>query len=277
MDRFVMRFLLVRALVVAAPLEPSTRTWPLLSGHHALAQSTAPAAGGPDQMAPSDAADDDASDPTATDTVHDAIAGGVTGTGAWLDSFFGTAHDQAENNKSRVRVSFGGFVEEGSDLGQRLQVKARLALPHTGKRLSLLVGGDGDDDLDLQNTADDEVAATNAARSKEQRARTGRANQTMAPALFRDRNAPPGSIPRPFAQGQGSGAIPKTGPSIPAFGAGSRPPHDKTSGLAHSKESCLGFPFGLQHASLRHAHWNIFHGFDGCPRALGRAWTRCGN
>ena len=110
MDRFVMRFLLVCSLVVAAPLEPSTRTWSLLSGHHALAQSTAPAAGGPDQMAPSDAADDDA-DPTATDTVQGAIASGVTGTGAWLDSFFGTAHDQAENNKSRVRVSFvGGAV-----------------------------------------------------------------------------------------------------------------------------------------------------------------------
>ena len=137
MDRFVMRFLLVFSLVVAAPLEPSTRTWPWLSGHHALAQSTAPAAGAPDQMAPSDAADDDAPDPTVTDSVHGAIAGGVTGTGEWLDSFFGTAHDQAENNKSRVRVSFGGFVEEGSDLGQRLQVKARLALPHTGKRLSL--------------------------------------------------------------------------------------------------------------------------------------------
>jgi hypothetical protein len=152
MLRFVMRFLLVCSLVVAAPLEPSTKTWPLLSGHRALAQSTAPAAGASDQTAPSDAADDDA-----TDIIHGAIAGGVTGTGAWLDSFFGTAHDQAENNKSRVRVSFGGFVEEGSDLGQRLQVKARLALPHTGKRLSLLVGGDGDDDSDLKNTANDEA------------------------------------------------------------------------------------------------------------------------
>ena len=103
MVRFVMRFSLLCALVVAAPLEPSTRTWPLLTGHRALAQSTAPAAGAPDQTAPNDAVDGDA-----TDIIHDAIAGGVTGTGAWLDSFFGTAHDQAENNKSRVRVSFGG-------------------------------------------------------------------------------------------------------------------------------------------------------------------------
>jgi hypothetical protein len=32
-----------------------------------------------------------------------------------LDSFFATRHDEAENNKTRVRVSIGGSLEEGSD------------------------------------------------------------------------------------------------------------------------------------------------------------------
>ncbi len=59
--------------------------------------------------------------------------------------------------KSRVRVSIGGSLEEGSDPALQLKFKAKIALPRISKRLNLLVGGDGDDDSDVQNTANDDV------------------------------------------------------------------------------------------------------------------------
>jgi hypothetical protein len=153
----VLCFLFLLTLVVAAPLEPSTRAWPFVTGHHASAQSSAPSAETPGQDAPTDAAADDEPAPTAADTVHDAIADTVTGTGEWLDSFFATRHDEAENNKTRVRVSIGGSLEEGSDPALQLKFKAKIALPRISKRLNILVSGDGDDDSDVQNTANDEV------------------------------------------------------------------------------------------------------------------------
>jgi len=94
-------------------------------------------------------------DPTAVDEVHQSIAAGVTGVGDWVDGFFGTDHDHQENKKSRVRVSMGGFTETGRNPGFRLKVSARLALPRTGERLSLLVGGDGDNDSEPANTKAD--------------------------------------------------------------------------------------------------------------------------
>lgn len=154
-------FLLVVFIVVAAPFEPSTKAWPFLAGHPALAQSDAPAAdtsgqdAAPDDM--TDAAPDGDPDVTAVDDIHHAIGSGLKGAGAWLDSFFSTEHEDAENNNSRLRVIVGGSVEKGSDAKLSLRVKARLALPQINKHLSLVVDGDGDSDSSIQNNENDDA------------------------------------------------------------------------------------------------------------------------
>lgn len=117
-------------------------------------------------------ADEAASDPTVIDDLQGSIASGVTGAGAWVDSFFATEHDNIENNKSRVRISLGGHAETGNDPGYRLKIKARLALPSVSKRLSLVAGGDGDDDSDPDQTKTDR-AQDNYSGADEENASVG--------------------------------------------------------------------------------------------------------
>jgi hypothetical protein len=74
-----------------------------------------------------------------------------------MDSFFSSDHDNAENNKTRVRVTVGGDVEEGSDPSGRLKLNVKLALPKLSKRLSAIGSADGDNSTDVQNSANDDV------------------------------------------------------------------------------------------------------------------------
>jgi len=76
----------------------------------------------------------------AIDTAHRTASSEILNTAEWIDAFFRTETFQAEENRSRIKITSSGFAEEGEGIEPRVRVNVRLNLPGTERRTGLLIG-----------------------------------------------------------------------------------------------------------------------------------------
>lgn len=91
------------------------------------------------------------------DQVHQRMSRRILATANWLDSFFGDELFEAEENRSRVRVRLDSFTEDGEDTDLDVNFNLRVALPQAENRLFLVISGDEDDDLTVDDTLKDVI------------------------------------------------------------------------------------------------------------------------
>jgi len=84
------------------------------------------------------------------DAMHRGISTGVLATSRWLDSFFADPRVESEETKTRVKIRFSLFAEEGEDFDYDVRAGVRLDLPILKERLQLLIAGDPEDDEDFR-------------------------------------------------------------------------------------------------------------------------------
>lgn len=87
--------------------------------------------------------------------LHDFLSDTVQNTATWIDSLFSDERYEAEQNKSRIKITIGPAWEDGSGSSLRTKFNARVALPETQKDLYLIVAGD--DGSDPEDTPEDDV------------------------------------------------------------------------------------------------------------------------
>jgi hypothetical protein len=85
---------------------------------------------------------------TTVDSVHDIMSNGVTEAATWFDSFFSSPEEQAETNRSYLRLSFGVLKEESEKIDTDLKLNGKIHLPHIQKHLNLTFSGNSDEDQD---------------------------------------------------------------------------------------------------------------------------------
>jgi hypothetical protein len=118
------------------------------------------------------------------DEVHAGVSQSILATAEWLDSFFDDRRIEAEANRSRLKLSFTGFAEEGELLGFDFKFRLRLAFPRMQDKLNLIISGDPDDDLSF----DDEAQRNIRARVEEGQTEGGVAALQYFIKAARDRN-----------------------------------------------------------------------------------------
>ena len=91
------------------------------------------------------------------DKIHDTLSLNVSKAAQWLDSFFDDERIVDEENKTKVRLKLSAFTEEGENVDVSAKANISLVLPHTEKRLRLIVAGDPDEDYDFDNTITEDI------------------------------------------------------------------------------------------------------------------------
>lgn len=86
------------------------------------------------------------------DSIHGTVTSTFLNSANWLDSFFDDERAVQEENQSTLRVYSELFKQKGNSADFNLRFQLRLVLPRAKKRLSLLVSGDGDDELNSDNS-----------------------------------------------------------------------------------------------------------------------------
>lgn len=87
------------------------------------------------------------------DTLHGAVEFGLRGSATWIDRFFSDERYEAELNKTRLRLRYDTFAQEGDGVESKVRPSVRLVLPGTGKRLSLIAKDPSDREEDLDDAA----------------------------------------------------------------------------------------------------------------------------
>ena len=82
---------------------------------------------------------------TIVDEAHERISKAFLASADWLDSFFDDETARAEDNRSRLRLRFDAFVEEGEEPSYKVRVSLRLTLPRTNEKLQLIAAGNESD------------------------------------------------------------------------------------------------------------------------------------
>ncbi len=90
------------------------------------------------------------------DKVHKRISKRILVTANWLDSFFGDELFEAEENRTRVRIRFDSFTEDGEETDLDVNFNLSIALTQAENRLYLIIAGD-DDDLTVDDTLEDVI------------------------------------------------------------------------------------------------------------------------
>ncbi len=85
------------------------------------------------------------------------MSGGVLATANWIDSFFDDNRIESEGSRTRFKVTFKTFTEEGELIGFDTRARLKLVLPHFEDKLQLIVSGDPDDDFDIENAPDRDI------------------------------------------------------------------------------------------------------------------------
>jgi len=88
--------------------------------------------------------------PPIIDRAHRGVSTGVLATARWLDEFFADPRVESEESKSRVKVRFSLFAEEGEAFDYDVRAGVRIDLPILEERLQLLIAGDPEDDNDFR-------------------------------------------------------------------------------------------------------------------------------
>lgn len=81
---------------------------------------------------------------------RDDISSGVAGMATGIDRFFAGDSALQKRNKSYARIRAGMILEEGNGLSDVSDLKFRLSLPATQKKLRLVIENDSDDDDSLE-------------------------------------------------------------------------------------------------------------------------------
>lgn len=104
---------------------------------------------------------------TAIDSVHDALAEGVTGAATWFDSFFSDPQYEAELNKTQLKVIFDNFFEEGDGHSFNTRVRLRLAFPGISDRLVFTAAASPDEDDSIDDLEDEDISQDIAGTDEE--------------------------------------------------------------------------------------------------------------
>jgi hypothetical protein len=89
---------------------------------------------------------------TIIDRYHRNLSEDIVGIANWIDSFFDNDRTVAEENKTRLRIKFYSFMEEGGNPVFHIKTNFRLSLPKMQKRLNLLISGEPENALSPDNT-----------------------------------------------------------------------------------------------------------------------------
>ena len=84
---------------------------------------------------------------TRWDRYHEALSRQILNTAEWIDSFFDDERVEAEENRTNIKLRFDTDIKEGQGLDFRIRARVRLVLPRMEKRLSLVISGDPDEDI----------------------------------------------------------------------------------------------------------------------------------
>jgi len=93
----------------------------------------------------------------AIDKAYGKVTDTVLGTADWIDSFFYDERIEAEQKKTHLRLSISSFTEEGEGTDFDTNARLRMVLPALKERLRLVISGEPDDDIDIDNTAEDDA------------------------------------------------------------------------------------------------------------------------
>ena len=93
---------------------------------------------------------------TRWDRYHDALSVRILNTAEWIDSFFDDERVEAEENRTNIKLRFDTEIEEGQGINFRVRARVRLVLPRMERRLSLVISGDPDEDIQ-EGTINDEI------------------------------------------------------------------------------------------------------------------------
>jgi hypothetical protein len=118
-----------------------------------------PEASGSQTQEPGDADEEKKTGGGFIDALHGAVESGLRGSATAIDEFFSDQRYEAELNKTRLRLRFDTFADQGDGVGFEVRPKLRLVLPRTGKRLSLIAEDTTDSEENLDERAPDNVAA----------------------------------------------------------------------------------------------------------------------
>ncbi len=94
---------------------------------------------------------------TAIDGAHATMSKGVLATANWIDSFCDDSRIESEDTRTRFKVTFTAFSEEGELIGFDIKPRLKLVLPRFEDRLQLIVSGDPDDDFSNENAPDRDI------------------------------------------------------------------------------------------------------------------------
>ncbi|MEN8133300.1 MAG: hypothetical protein ABFS45_24615, partial [Pseudomonadota bacterium] len=81
----------------------------------------------------------------------------VLATANWIDSFFDDSRIESEDTRTRLKITFNTFSEQGELIGFNTKSRLKLVLPHFEDRLQLIVSGDPDDDFNNENAPDRDI------------------------------------------------------------------------------------------------------------------------
>jgi hypothetical protein len=93
------------------------------------------------------------------DTLHGVVDSGLRATATWIDAFFSNERYEAELNKTRLRLRFDAFAQEGDGVEFEVEPRLRIVLPGTGRRLSLVAQDTSNREEDADDATGDEVAS----------------------------------------------------------------------------------------------------------------------
>ncbi|HOO39694.1 MAG TPA: hypothetical protein PLV78_15360 [Deltaproteobacteria bacterium] len=96
-------------------------------------------------------------DKGAVDSVHEKVSDKVISTATRLDSFFDDERVVEEENMSTLRLIGSIAKEKDESVEYNTQFRLRLVLPRTKERLKLVISGNGEDELELDNTPEDNI------------------------------------------------------------------------------------------------------------------------
>jgi len=91
------------------------------------------------------------------DSAHEKVSAKVASSAAWLDSFFDNERVVQEENKSTLRLISAISKEKDESIEYNTQFRLKLILPRTNERLKLIISGNGENELDLDNTPQDDI------------------------------------------------------------------------------------------------------------------------
>jgi hypothetical protein len=91
------------------------------------------------------------------DSVHEKVSTKVVSTAARLDSFFDDDRVVDEENKSTLRLISTVSKEKDDSIQYDTTFRIKLILPRTRERIKLVISGNGDDELDPDNTPQDDI------------------------------------------------------------------------------------------------------------------------